>query len=219
VIYRDRDGFFRSALLDSLDWIEHRFGARAHGDWLAAAPVARVRQTHSAVVWRVDSQLGLLGDGDALYTTTPGTWLAVRTADCAPLILAHPGHRVAAIVHSGWRGTVQNIAAETLNALARDFGAHPRDVVAAIGPSIGKCCFEVGPEVAAQFRPWLPALGAGKALLDLRHVLRCQLQDAGVAPENISLSEQCTRCSGQDFHSYRRDRDAAGRMVSAVRLR
>lgn len=219
MIYKDRDGFYRSTLLDSLPWLEHGFGARAHGDWLAAAPVAKVKQTHSAVVWRVDSQLGLLGDGDALYTATPGTWLTVRTADCVPVILAHSGHRVAAIVHSGWRGTVQNIAGETLKALARDFDASSRDVVAAIGPSIGRCCFEVGPEVAIQFHQWLPGLGPGKTLLDLRHVLQCQLQDAGVAPENISLSEQCTRCSGEDFHSYRRDREAAGRMVSAVRLR
>lgn len=219
MIYRARDGFYRSELLDGLEWLEHGFGTRAHGDWLAQAPVAKVRQTHSAVAWRVDSQLGFLGDGDALYSASSGTWLAVRTADCVPVMLAHLGHRVAAMVHAGWRGTVQGIAGETLAAMIRDFGGQTQEVVAAIGPSIGKCCFEVGPEVVEQFRPWFPALGSGQELIDLRAVLRRQLQEAGVREDHISMSEDCTRCSAEDFHSYRRDRDRAGRMVSALRVR
>jgi YfiH family protein len=219
VIYKAPDGFYRSTLLDRLEWLEHGFGTRAQGDWLTGAPVAKVRQTHSAVVWRVDSQLGFLGDGDALYSATPRTWLAVRTADCVPVMLAHSGHRVAAIVHAGWRGAVQEIVRVTLAAMAEDFGSRPNEIVAAIGPSIGRCCFEVGPEVAEQFRRWLPLSGNAKALIDLREALRRQLEEAGIAKESISVSEQCTRCSGDDFHSYRRDKEAAGRMVSALRHR
>lgn len=219
MIYKAADGFYRSALFDGLEWLEHGFGSRAHGDWLADAPVAKVRQIHSAVVWRVDSQVGLLGDGDALYSATPGTWLAVRTADCVPLLLAHSGHRVAAIVHAGWRGTVQGIVLETMAGMGRDFGSRAQEMVAAIGPSIGKCCFEVGPEVADQFRRWLPEPGTGKRLIDLREALRRQIEAAGIPRENISVSEHCTRCSVEEFHSYRRDKEAAGRMVSAVRIR
>lgn len=219
MIYKAPDGFYRSTLLDRLDWLDHGFGTREQEDWLAGAPVAKVRQTHSAAVWRVDSHLGFLGDGDALYSATPGTWLAVRTADCVPVMLAHSGRQVAAIVHAGWRGTVQGIVGVTLAGMAADFGSRPNEIVAAIGPSIGRCCFEVGPEVAEQFGRWLPTSGNGKSRIDLREALRRQLEQAGLRTDDISVSEHCTRCSGEDFHSYRRDKEAAGRMVSALRVR
>jgi YfiH family protein len=220
VIYRATDGYYRSALLDALPWLEHRFGARRHGDWLSHAPAAKLRQIHSAIVWSVNGETGYLGEGDALHSATSTAWLAVRTADCAPVILADSRQHAVAMIHAGWRGAAANILAATVASMQAAHGTAPEELIAAIGPSIGTCCFEVGPEVAAQFTPWVPALNGAtcNVYLDLTAVLRLQLLELGVQPTAISAAAPCTRCLPEEFHSFRRDKHAAGRMVSAVRI-
>src|SRR5262249_3849522 len=92
------------------------------------------------------------------------------------------------------------------------FGSDPRDIRAAIGPGIGKCCFEVGPEVAAHF-------GRGeRCYIDLREINRAQLAGYGIRPENMDVADLCTRCRDSEFHSYRRDGEAAGRMYSFAEI-
>jgi polyphenol oxidase len=94
--------------------------------------------------------------GDALFTRERGALLVVQTADCIPILLADTKRRAVAAIHSGWRGTLRRIAAKTLGRMQMEFGTRPEDVIAALGPGIGRCCYEVGPEVAVEFHAQFP---------------------------------------------------------------
>ncbi|MGH9660897.1 MAG: polyphenol oxidase family protein, partial [Bryobacteraceae bacterium] len=151
-----------------------------------------------------------LGDGDALITSTAGVRVAVRTADCVPILLVDPVRRAIAAVHAGWRGTVAGIAAKTVRAMTARFGTRGADLHAALGPGIGECCFEVGPEVAVQFGRH------GRVHVDLYEHLSRQLLAEAVPAQSIYTSRLCSVCSGSGFHSYRRDGNSAGRMLNFV---
>jgi YfiH family protein len=116
-----------------------------------------LRQVHSDLIHVLDSAPEQSLRGDAVVTPAPGLLLAVQTADCVPLLLADTRRRIIAAVHAGWRGTLRRIAAKTVGRMRMTFGTNPRDIVAALGPAIGRSCYEVGPEVAqayaAQFAP------------------------------------------------------------------
>jgi YfiH family protein len=119
-------------------------------------PLATLRQIHSDVIHIAAAPVADAPKADALATRTPGLLLGVQTADCVPILLADTRQRVVAAIHAGWRGTLARIAVKTLGKMRMEFGTRPCDVVAALGPAIGRCCYEVGPEVAqafaAQFR-------------------------------------------------------------------
>ena len=156
---------------------------------------------------------GLCGEADALVTNRPGLALAVRTADCYPILLADSRNRAVAAVHAGWRGTSTHILHRALEKMNAEFGTSPADVHAAIGPGIGVCCYEVGEEVAHRFG--LPPI---RTHLDLARENRNQLEAAGVAPQNIEALGVCTFCDAERFFSYRRDKEQAGRMTSFIRI-
>jgi len=129
-------------------------------DFFAALKASKVRvialrQIHSDIVQVVNSASSeLAGDapkGDALLTNEPGFLLLVQTADCVPILLADKKRRAIAAIHAGWRGTLQRIAEKALGRMQMEFGTRPKDVIAALGPGIGQCCFEVGPEVVVEF--------------------------------------------------------------------
>lgn len=127
----------------------------------AGMKLVTLRQIHSDIVRVLDSAPEQSLRGDAVVTRAPGLLLAVQTADCVPLLLADTRRRVVAVVHAGWRGTLRRVAAKTLGRMRMDFGTNPRDVIAVLGPAIGRGCYEVGPEVAqayaaqfAQAREW-----------------------------------------------------------------
>jgi YfiH family protein len=117
-----------------------------------------LRQIHSDIVHRVDSPLSANEppQGDALFTREPGFLLAVQTADCIPILLADTKQRAVAAIHAGWRGTLRRIAAKTLGRMQMEFGTRPEDVIAALGPGIGRCCYEVGSEVVRDFHAQFP---------------------------------------------------------------
>jgi len=115
------------------------------------ASLVRLRQCHGDVIHRVDVAPAQTLQGDALITRTPGLLLAVQTADCVPILLADPRQRAVAAVHAGWRGTLARIAEKALGRMKMEFDTRAEDVVAAVGPAIGRCCYEVGPEVAQAF--------------------------------------------------------------------
>ncbi|HEV2388321.1 MAG TPA: peptidoglycan editing factor PgeF [Candidatus Acidoferrales bacterium] len=146
----------RALNLGYLDWDE-RDRVDANRQLLARAVGARamelvaMRQFHSSVVRVVERAAGHRLGGDALATRAPRLLLAVQTADCLPILLVDPRRHVAAAIHAGWRGTLARIAEKTVGELRMDFGTRPRDVLAAIGPAIGACCYEVGPEVAQAY--------------------------------------------------------------------
>ncbi|MGA7855348.1 MAG: peptidoglycan editing factor PgeF [Candidatus Acidiferrales bacterium] len=122
--------------------------------------VVGLRQIHSDIIHVVGAADIPQGDqapkGDALITSEPGVLLVVQTADCFPILLADTKHRAVAAIHSGWRGTAQRIAEKTLGRMQMEFGTRPQDVVAAIGPGIGGCCYEVGHEVVKEFAAKFP---------------------------------------------------------------
>jgi YfiH family protein len=196
----------RSSLLSEIDWLDHGFGTRTEP--LSQDGMASLKQIHSAKVLAADAA-GLAGEGDALVTDRAGVTLSVRTADCYPILLADVARRVVAAVHAGWRGTNAEIVGEALRQMKSD----PRDVRAAIGPGIGGCCYFVGEEVARLFG----RSEAGK--IDLAEVNREQLIKAGVPAANIEVMGQCTFCDAGQFHSYRRDKEQAGRMISYIGIR
>lgn len=213
-------------------WVEHGFGTRLAAGWPAGGAYASLRQIHSDTVVTLRQQGGDQGraqpvEGDALVTALPGVWIGIRTADCVPILMADPGKRAIAAVHSGWRGTAAGIAVKALARLTSEFGSRTEDVRVAIGPAIGVCCYEVGPEVAGQFggagpvAVTTPAARPGaKPHLDLASTIENQLLAEGVRPEHLSRSKDCTRCGSMErFHSFRRDGEAAGRMVAAIRIR
>ena len=199
--------------LDSLNFIEYDFGTR-HA--LVPADVVTIHQIHSA---RVVSNRGMARcqeDADALIENTPGIAIGVKTADCVPVLLADPVSRSVAAIHAGWRGTAHYIVQAAIQSMAVEFGTQPKDIRAAIGPCIGPCCYEVGPEVATEFG----VVASGHVHLDLANTNARQLGAAGVLPANISIaSGLCTKCNPDAYYSFRRDREAAGRMISWIRIR
>ncbi len=173
--------------------------------------MASLQQIHSGIVLRGE-RIGCAGEGDALVTAREGVPVSVRTADCYPILLADERNHAVAAVHAGWRGTAAQIVIRALEEMQRLYGTSAADVHAAIGPGIGGCCYEVGVEVARQFG----MEQAGR--IDLAAINRRQLLDAGVAERRIDVLGGCTQCDAHLFHSYRRDRAAAGRMVSYIGL-
>lgn len=190
---------------------------------LAAAeltgPVALVNQVHGAAVLTVTGGAGplaVMGDADALVTLSPGVPLAIRIADCVPVLLAVAGPTPGvAAVHAGWRGTAANIVQATVDVLCDATGATPEDIVAAIGPAIGPCCYEVSQEVADAIGDARPG-ERGRPHVDLRAANARQLRARGVT--TIDTVGPCTRCSAEHY-SHRGDGALTGRQVGLIGLR
>lgn len=209
----------------------------AWSDALGLDPDAWVcaRQTHSTNVAVVDQRHAgsgaraittAIANTDALVTATPGLPVAVACADCVPLLFHDPARQVVASVHAGWRGTVANVAGAAVEAMRSVFGTDPSDLVVGIGPSIGACCYEVGPEVIESWR----AMGldgddqalktrAGRVYLDLWRANQIALIAAGVPLRNIELAAICTRCHADAFFSHRAKQDPPGRFAAIIALK
>jgi hypothetical protein len=199
--------------LEAFPWLVHGFGTRLVDIPSQFGRLATVRQIHSSTCIAAEGRNGILAQGDALVENTPGSVVAIKTADCIPILLVDERRRAVAAVHAGWRGTASRIAAAAIGLMHERYGTNPRDLHAAIGPGIGKSCYEVGPEVMEQFG------GQGRGHLDLTAQNAQQLKESGVTPERIYASNLCTMCGIEEFHSFRRDRDAAGRMYSFAGIR
>jgi YfiH family protein len=200
-----------SPILESLGWLEHGFGTRKAR--LSQERMASLRQIHSSLVHIAEGP-GSQGEGDALISNLPGVALSIRTADCFPILLADTRTHAIAAIHAGWRGTASNILEAALSAMHGEYKTDPSDVIAAIGPGIGACCYEVGPEVALRF-----GRDGGHVHLDLVQENVRQLIAGGMDPGRIDITAStCTRCDPQRFHSYRREGDRAGRMISYIRV-
>jgi YfiH family protein len=161
-----------------------------------------------------------LGVADAVVTSAPGVALSVCTADCLPVLLADPEAKIVAAAHAGWRGLSDGILLRTVEAMAVR-GARPGRILAAIGPSVGPCCYEVDAPVVEAMGPWLdgalPPTRPGHWMLDLRAVALRQLRAAGLAAHRVSCCPACTACHPDWFFSYRRDR-RTGRMEALIAL-
>ncbi len=206
-----------------------------------------LHQIHSDVVRSFTSPPPKQCKGDASATNRPGLLLGVRTADCAPVLVVDPKKRVVAAIHAGWRGTLHRIVTKAIGQMQMEFGCRPQDLLAAIGPTIGGCCYEVGPEVASAFAAkfanaaeffdelrtgdepnpllWLNMMPPGhqpppnKVLLDLPKANRLQLLEAGVRAQNIFVSDLCTSCRADFLFSYRKEHAQSGRLLSVIGIR
>jgi YfiH family protein len=218
VFYRDSRQVYRVSELDAFEWLVHGFGTRLSDIPALFAQLATLKQIHSTTCVPAAGRSGVLGEGDALLENSPGSVVAVKTADCIPVLLVDERRRAVAAVHAGWRGTAARIVPQAVVSMERYFGTGAGDLHAAIGPGIGRCCYEVGPEVAARFE-MQEFEGQGRAHIDLAAVNRRQLEEVGVTPGRIYASNLCTMCRPEEFHSFRRDKEAAGRMYSFVGIR
>ncbi len=192
--------------------------------------VVTVHQVHGTEALVLDhrsarfSKSATEGHGyDAIVTNQPGVLVAVGTADCVPILLLDPVRRVSAAVHAGWRGTLGGIVPKTVGVMQNRFGCSLRSIRAAIGPSIGVCCYEVDGPVLAPLKRSFPYwadvvedVKGTKAHLDLRGFNRRQLEETGVSPDRIETVNLCTACHPDLFYSYRRDGPRTGRMSSGI---
>ena len=176
-----------------------------------------MKQVHGATVIRAPWEGS--PEADAAVASTSGLLLGIETADCLPVLLVDPKRRLAAAAHAGWRGTAARIAAGAVAALAA-LGSEPADLLAALGPSIGPCCYEVGDELRAAFGPegevFFRPGPRGRPHLDVRLANLRQLLVAGLRADRVHQVEECTSCRPDLYHSYRRDGPGGGRMISFV---
>ncbi|MGB7845436.1 MAG: peptidoglycan editing factor PgeF [Candidatus Acidiferrum sp.] len=209
--------------------------------------LASMKQIHSALIRLFPPPPTQPCKGDGSATSAPGLLLAVQTADCVPILLVDPKRRAVAGVHAGWRGTLARITQKAAGRMQFEFGSKPGDLLAAIGPSIGPCCYEVGAEFVSKFTAqfadaadyfdeprsgeepnplqWLNMAPPGhqpppkNVHLDLRKANRSQLLAASLRPQNIFTSDLCTACRTDLFFSYRKEGPVTGRLLSVIGIR
>jgi len=220
------------ATLDALPGLVHGFEQRlGPAGWesrqagrarmtAALAPVGRLlllKQVHGIAVQSAPWEG--TPEADASVAEVPGLLLGIETADCLPVLLIDPQRRAVAAAHAGWRGTAAGVTAQTVAALVAR-GSDPGDLLAALGPGIGPCCYQVGPELRQAFGPggeeFFGPGSDGRPHLDLRAANRRQLLLAGLRAERIVGLDDCTSCLGDRYHSFRREGKGSGRMISFV---
>ena len=194
--------------------------------------VLLLRQVHGTEVaarHHGEYQPGPRPEADVAVTNDPTIAIGVRVADCAPILIGDRRTGAVGAAHAGWRGTVKGAAGAAVRSMREQFGSDPNDLVVALGPCLGSCCGEVGPEVLDAFRAaghdrealgrWLIPGRTDRLQLDLALANRDQLAASGVPSPQIHVSGLCTKSFPDVFHSYRVHKERAGRMVGIIRAR
>ena len=193
------------------------FANQVHGDTVRTITSADVRGEPAG---------GAPPEADGLLTDIPGVVLTVFSADCLPILLYDPVRRAVAAVHAGWRGTASGIVTRAVEKMCVCYGTDPADLLAAIGPGISKCCFETHEDVpnamtetmGACTLPCIEALPNGKFRVDLKALNVRRLEGAGVLPEHIAVSRDCTACLGEKYWSHRVTRGRRGSQAAMIAL-
>ena len=215
---------FAAATGDDPAAVRENFARAAQLRGVAASRLYVVSQVHGVAAQVLtgdeDREHLLRAVGDITLSRAPGVACGVRTADCVPILIADRTSGAVAAIHSGWKGTVANAAAAGVRAL-RDLIGDRGDLLAAIGPHIETCCFEVGPEVAAELAACstlgeAAVIPGAKAHVDLRAIVRAQLEAEGIGATAIDDVRGCTVGDRERFHSFRRDGQVSGRLLSAI---
>lgn len=233
-------GIFRSMNLgfdvgDERENVEENYRRLAAAAGITPDRIAATDQTHTTnvrVVTEADAGKGVTreqdySDIDGLVTNVPGIALAVFGSDCVPLLFVDPVKRVIGASHSGWRGTVGRMGRVTAEKMQAVYGTDPGDLVCVIGPSICRACYEVSEDVADEFRrefrgredEIMTEKGGGKYLLDLWESNRIVLEEAGVRPENITISGACTSCGRELLFSHRATKGKRGNNCGLIMIR
>lgn len=198
-------------------------------------PVVQMHQVHEVMVARVDSPdvtREQLDGYDALVTNVPGVCIGARSADCIPVLLYDPVKKAAAAIHSGWRGTVTRVCRKAITKMKLEYGTEPSDILAVIGPGICGNCFQIGQEVAVEFRkedfdiqsiwkfcgPRVEGDATTGHHIDLPEACRQTLVDCGVRPANIQVSDLCTYERTDILYSARKEGSACGRNITAIKI-
>ncbi len=204
---------------DSREHVTENYGIICKAIGIDPKTIVLSRQTHTAnvkVVGKENMGTGIFkeydyNDVDALITNEAGVTLVTHSADCCILAFYDPQKRVIAASHAGWRGTVQEIGGATITKMRESFGCDPQDIIVALAPSIGPCCYEVDMPVYSRFEElgylnlgkiFIPKSN-GKFMLNLWQANRQILLHYGIKEENIELTDICTNCNSEDFHSHR----------------
>jgi hypothetical protein len=181
---------------------------------------ARVRQVHGCRVVEAEAGTEPVEEADGVTTSASGVAACVSVADCVPVLLADPRSRAVAAVHAGWRGTIGGAAVAGVKVLVDRYGARPGEILAAIGPGIGPCCFEVSRDLAVRFRDEVGPVTASPrdhgSRVDLWRANEVLLRRAGLRRDQIETLGRCTSCEERTFFSHRRDRGVTGRHVAFI---
>jgi len=195
---------------------------------LAGGQFFRISQVHGEGILVIDgegfrSPTDRPPEYDAVITNRPGLALCILTADCVPVLMFDRAKRVVAAVHAGWRGTALNISGRVATMFRERFRSRPEDLLAAVGPAIGPCCYEVDEAVygAMAGHPhrdelFCPQVPAGRWKLDLPLANRRQLEEAGIPGENICTANLCTSCHRGLFFSHRGEGGTTGRLLNFI---
>lgn len=237
-----------SEIFKSFSFMSHGFLTRDFGSHQAEEvilrdsggsrkTICRLKQVHSDHVVEIceeDSEKYRKEEADAMVTRLKGIALTIVTADCIPLLFCDPNKKIIAAAHAGWRGTSAKIAQQTVRKMI-EHGADTKDIYVALGPAIQKCCYEVDEKVyraichSGENRhpresgdpPYFEPVSGKKGhwRLNLPEVNRKQLMEMGVPKDHIWLSPDCTACLEDQFFSYRREGEKAGRQWSYIALK
>lgn len=229
-VYSSMNLSFRNG--DSRENVEKNYEILCGAVGIDTSHLVLSRQTHTdnvRIVTSADCGTGYtkpsFQDVDGLITAESGVALVTQYADCTPLLFCDPIRRVAATSHAGWRGTAKGIGAVTVEKMVAEFGCRREDIVAAIGPCIGSCCYEVDEPVYDKFkalpialeRVFTPA-SEGHYMLDLRAANRLLLEYCGIKAENIDVADICTCCNSDEMHSHRATGGKRGNLAAIIEL-
>lgn len=219
--FTTRDLPLKSAERDDLiDKIEQNKKLVCEGFNISLENIFIPIQTHSDNVEIIDLKKQVYPDCDALITNQKNIAIALNFADCVPIILYDPVKKVIAVAHAGWRGTVAKIGPKTVKKMVDEFSCEPKDIIALIGPAIGKCCFEVKEDVLNQILESVdnnPSDAISGMFADLKQINKIQLLASGL--EKIDLSEYCTSCQSELFFSYRKENGKTARHSAVIIMR
>lgn len=212
---------------DSKKNIEHNIKKTAKTFGFKPSRLITVNQVHGDDIFIIDKKTPLSKkvSADAIITNLRGIAIDVLTADCVPIILFDPLNTAIAIVHAGWKGTLKKIVEKTILTMSKKFGTSAKTLAAAIGPCIGKCCYNVDDTVVKPFKNTFPdykefiKLEKSDWKLDLKKANYVQLVCAGLLKKNIWTANHCTSCRKDLFFSYRRDNKKTGRQMSFVMIK
>ncbi len=184
---------------------------------IAEDRAALMGQVHGSYVRIVESG-GLYPETDAIITSQTGLLLGVRVADCVPLLIHDASKGIAGAVHCGWKPIASGIIERTVDTMRQAWNSEPADIRAALGPSAGPCCYEIGPEVAARLSQQAIREREGRIFADLRAEITLRLGNIGITADRIEMIAPCTICGESLYYSHRRDGVRSGRMMGFIML-